>query len=149
MNYHVSYVSFDNMPAVIGGAMYHLADAIKLSGGRHDKESVLQDLAAGNNQLWIAYDDFGNIDGALTTSVEEYPGRKMLNILFCGGENLEDWHSQMLDLLYSSAKDNGCNGIELVGRKGWERFLSKHGWQTQNIFCQIMFPETEEKRNAA
>lgn len=149
MKHSVSYVSMGDMPSVISAAMFHLADAIELSRGRHDKESVLKDLAEGITQLWIAYDDFGSVDGALITRIEEYPGRKMMGFMFIGGKNIDDWSSQMLELLYKSAKDNKCDGCELVGRKGWERFLGRFGWETRHVFCEIIFPETEEKRNAA
>ena len=122
-----------------------LEPAITLSGGRDDMSSVWKQLLAGQFQLWMAFEDEDNTPkGALVTRIEHYPLKKMINYLYIGGDDLKEWHKDMLAIVEKFAKENGCQGMELVGRKGWERFLKECGWEAKHIICERFFDEDEE-----
>ena len=75
----------------------------------------------------------------------------MLNLLFCGGEDLEGWHENVLVLLEQYARDHGCSGMELIGRAGWKKFLQKNGWSATYLVCERNFDKEalEEEEEAA
>jgi hypothetical protein len=128
-----------------------IQSAIDRSGGRQTFKSVRDSVAEGRYQLWMAFDEMNSPIGALVTQIEFYPGRKMLNYLFIGGRELVDWHIEMLDSLERFAKEQECDGMELVGRVGWERYMRKFGWGASHVVIERMFEddEEEEKQDAA
>ena len=125
-----------------------IQSAIDRSGGRQTFKSVRDSVAEGRYQLWMAFDEMNTPIGALVTQIEFYPGRKMLNYLFIGGRELVDWHIEMLDSLKRFAKENRCDGMELVGRKGWEKYMKKFGWGASHIVIEHMFEDAEEEEEA-
>ena len=126
-----------------------LASALERSDGRHDFMSIMAGLGTGRYQLWMAFDEMNSPIGALITTIERYPLMDMLNLLFCGGESLENWHEEMLEVLERFAKENGCDGMELVGRYGWKPFLEKFGWEASYLVCQRTFEIEEEQKDVA
>ena len=90
--------------------------------------------------------------GALVTRIEQYPLKKMINYLYIGGDDLKEWHQDMLAIVEKFAREKDCQGMELVGRKGWDRFLKECGWKAKHIICERFFDEEEaeqEKLNVA
>lgn len=134
---------------VVKDAERMLMPALERSNGRFDFKSVLAMIETGHNQLWFAFDTENNPVGALVTVIEQYPLRKMLNLLFCGGTDLEDWHEEMLDILEAYGRKHGCDGMELVGRYGWKPFLEKFGWEASYLVCQRTFEIEEEQKEVA
>jgi len=97
----------------------------------------------------MAFEDEDTPLGALVTRLEEYPNARMLNYLYVGGDDMASWHQEMLDSLERFAKDNDCAGMEIIGRKGWERFMKKFGWETKHIVCEKFFTDKEKEDVAA
>jgi len=126
-----------------------LAPAVALSSGREDLSTVWTRLITEQYQLWMFFDEENEPEGALVTRVEEYPLKKLLNLLFIGGENLEGWHRELLSTLEDYAKDHDCAGMETVGRMGWKRFLKDFGWETTHIVCEKTFDVIEEEQQDA
>ena len=65
-------------------------------------------------------------DGAAVFWFNDYPQRKLLRIWLYGG-NMPSIE-QVLDAAQKHAERLECDGIELDGRKGWERILKSHGF---------------------
>jgi len=65
-------------------------------------------------------------DGAAVFFFHNYPQKRLLRIWLYGG-NLPSIE-QVLDAAHEHAKRLQCDGIELDGRKGWERILKPHGF---------------------
>lgn len=149
MTHKVSIIPQAVLDVVDADARKMLAPAVERSGGRHTVDSVMASIYGGYNALWFAFNDDGKSVGALVTEIETYPNRTMLNLIFCAGDDLEDWHEEMLDILEKYGRDNGCDGMELIGRYGWKKFLQKHGWEASYLVCQMSFDKEEEKRDAA
>jgi hypothetical protein len=143
---------------VPGNKLYEVEDdvfdllqpAIDLTNGRFSRDSYATDILSGKSQLWIAFDpDTLKIEAAIITHVETYPHRTMLCWALCGGVNVDKWHHPMNDLLDNFRENMGCDGSEMVGRKGWSRFMKQHhGWSECFRFLEYM-PDAEEKRNVA
>lgn len=127
----------------------HLAKSIEMTHGRENMTVIWEALLKEERQLWMFFDEDNNAEGALVTRIEYYPLKKMLNLMFIGGENIEAWHEELLETLEKYAKESDCAGLETIGRKGWERFLKKFDWDAAYMVCEKNFDEVEEQEDAA
>ena len=51
------------------------------------------------------------------------------------------WRDAMLQTLEKWAIDNSCDGMEMTGRKGFEKILKPHGWTPEYAVFEKMFEE--------
>jgi len=116
-----------------------LEPAVEMSGGRYDIESVEYLVKNGFNQLWVMYDDDDKIRIAFTTAIENYPRRRMLAITFLGGDDFVNNIGIVDDTLSEWAIAHGCDGAEIMGRKGWERALSPFGFKASYVTVEKEF----------
>jgi hypothetical protein len=145
----VSLVPMEVLPRILPEAMDMLAPAIDMSGGRWAVEDVAAAIAAGQSQLWLAFTSDDIPIAALVTRIEDYPQRRMLSVLFTGGEELKFWHQEMLDALEEFGAACGCEGLELTGRHGWKKFLAEYGWEAKYVVCEKTIAAPEENRDVA
>ena len=115
------------VPTALGAAAWkdaapHLASAILRAGGRYLEGDIPACLDSGEMQLFLALGASGPIAAALT-SVVTYPSSRRLAILFCGGRQMRRWLTPGLAAIEEWAREQGCDGIEIFGRKGWARAL--------------------------
>lgn len=115
----------------------YLAGSIQYTYGRFELEDILTAITDHDHQLWVAFDEERDY-GAVVTNFMEYPRKKYVNLVFAGGFDLYRWKGAMLELLQHWAYDNGCDGIELIGRPGWSKIF-KHDDYKQ-IGCVFELP---------
>lgn len=96
--------------------------AAERSGGRYTVETIKSDLDIGNLQLFVAVEN-GEVFAACTTQIAEYPNAIWLCVVHCGGSRLEEWLKLGYGVIEDWARDNGCIGVEIFGRKEWARAL--------------------------
>jgi hypothetical protein len=121
----VSYVPPDLIDPVWPRAGALLMKGLEYAGGRYEIEDVYREIMQYQQHLWIVFDTKDrNIVAAATTRIVEYPRKRMLCGIFLGGERLGEWADLYLDVLAKFEKDLGCDGLEFIGRKGWERALA-------------------------
>tara|TARA_R110000824_G_scaffold30128_17_gene99443 strand:- start:1190 stop:1639 length:450 start_codon:yes stop_codon:yes gene_type:complete len=149
MTHTVSIIPRSVLNVVQGDAMRLLEPAVDRSDGRHNISTVWAAIEEGHYALWLAFDANNTPVGSLVTRLEEYPLKNMLNLLFCGGAELEEWHEAMLDTLEVYAKEHKCDGMELIGRPGWKPFLKKHGWGSGHLVVERTFEIEEEQKEVA
>lgn len=115
--------------------------------GRATELSIYQELVKNICQLWVAFDENdGNKPVAfVVTRINEWPARKMLTYEYIGAEDnmLGSWFDDMSQLTERYAKELGLDGVESVGRPGWEKILKKMGWQRRFVVYERMFSEEE------
>jgi hypothetical protein len=122
--------------AVPANCVWQIEDAIrplikKLGvhmGNRFDEETLIETLKEGKMSLWISFNEEGLIRAFAATAIHEYPLRKVFSCIFCAGEKMDEWADDMMSMLMSYARDNGCRSIELTGRPGWTRYLKRYGF---------------------
>lgn len=115
----------------------YLCAAVSRDDGQSTIGSVYSDLKTGHSQLWIARVD-NDIVCACVTDIVQYPASKRLLIKYCGGQLMTVW-IDFIETIKGFAKAEGCDSVEVVGRKGWEKVLHKYGFDAiQSIFrCKI------------
>jgi hypothetical protein len=112
--------------------------AAEYTYGRFHEEDIY-DLVSQrqDHHLWIAFEEGPVYRGAVVTSFTEYPGKRVLAMQFCGGEQISEWKGPMLALLRRWAKDTKCDAIEFTGRKGWVKLFANDGSRVHWVTCEL------------
>jgi|TARA_R100000988_G_C3893079_1_gene113766 hypothetical protein len=129
----VSYVPREYINSCWKQVEGYLKKATEYTHGRYEVEDLYLAVCEFGHLLWIAFDE-KEIKGAVITNVIVYPKKTYLCLAFCGGKEFSTWKDPMLQMLRNWAKDNGCQGLEAVGRKGWTKVFKHQGhkflWDT-------------------
>lgn len=62
-------------------------------------------------------------EACAVTTVQTFPRAKVCMILLCGGENMKAWIHHVDDIC-DWARKQGCDAVEIPGRRGWKRVLN-------------------------
>jgi hypothetical protein len=106
-----------------------LDPATATSRGRHDIASLHAEIERGMQLLWVMFIGDDEMVGAFTTSVFRYPKRSVVAISFLGGEKVFQYREEVIDAVSKYAIEMNCNGIEVVGRRGWLKVLGPSGFE--------------------
>lgn len=123
----VSAVPPDGIQFIKDQVLGQLAPVSRYTNGRYLAEDMVRLCEAGSSALFIAFEPDGaervDVMGAVVVALNQYPRRKVLFVQFVGGDRTRLWRQNMYELLKRFALDNGCDGIEGVGRIGWLRWF--------------------------
>lgn len=97
---------------------------------RYDPEDVKESVRNGWRQLWLLVPDMACV---WVTQIDTYPRSKVLHIFLIAGRMPPDW-KQVLFHVEQWGKAQGCQSVELKGRKGWVRRLPDY--QVPRVFMQ-------------
>lgn len=112
-----------------------IARACKRTWGRYEAEDIKPLLLNRDAQLWVSLRD-GVIEAAAVTEITVYPHLKVCRLFLCSGKRREHW-LVFEPTVEAWAKSQGCEGFEIIGRRGWARVL-RH-WQMANIILYKEF----------
>lgn len=106
--------------------------------GLYTVDGVIKKIMEGRSSLWLAYKGpERQIVGAFTVVVMHYERKKRLLLHQCGGEGVEEWIPEGWKVLRPWAIENGYDGAEIIGRKGWSKlfpeFNSEWVWLTYDL----------------
>lgn len=101
-----------------------LERALRVGGGTHTPADISAEVAAGRMQAWVRNDSL------VVTEIVHYPRVAVANIVIAVGA-LEDVMALQPDI-EEFARQQGCNALRMVGRKGWAAVLPKHGWKADH-----------------
>lgn len=126
----ITQIPTDHVESSWGKAAKLLEPAVKKSRERWSMESLYCHLRIGSADLWFAYeDDTKKVVGAAVTTVREFPTRKVMEIVFLGGKELDAWISEGMRVFREYALTLNCDGIEVVGRHGLLKKLKAEGFE--------------------
>ena len=103
-----------------------LQRAIDLNDGDFDGNHVFERLMEDTMQLFIGYNTDDIIYAAVTELIP-YQHNKALRIILMGGKQINSWVDTKI--FEKFGKLEGCNRIEIVGRKGWVKKLMSRGYK--------------------
>jgi hypothetical protein len=106
----------------------HLSRAAEYTYGRYEPEDIFDAVVSGEVHLWVVLDD-EDIIGVTVTRLWQYPRKKCLDLVFLAGNGGFSWKDEMLSVLQSWARDNGCDVIEASGRTGLARAFKDDGYR--------------------
>lgn len=88
---------------------------------------VVKQLAAGEMQLWVHLDDCsGRIICAVVTRITRWPASTICVVRLMGAIDGDRQWLPSLDVIEEWAAAQGCDAVEIHGRKGWERLLPNY-----------------------
>jgi len=125
--HYLHYIHPDNIDQYWFLVEHKLGKAIKYADDKYTAESVFRMLKAREMQLWIVKKDYDFSEVAVT-QVVKYPNKKVLVMMFVGGENV-DAYKHLIDEIKRFARFNGCESIEFYGRHGWIKKVHELGFE--------------------
>ena len=96
--------------------------------GRMIAADVLHNLIINHYHLWIIEKE-DTIKAIAITEFMKYPRKTVLLINFISGDKLSEWVEELDRVLVKFSKETGCDFLEACGRAGWERKVTRLGWQ--------------------
>ena len=123
-------VSVNDVELVWPVAQPLLQKAINYNDGDFDSDHVFFRLQQQTMQLFIGYNPKDVIYAAVTEIIP-YQKRKSLRIVLMGGKDIDSWVDTKIFERF--AKVQGCDRIEIVGRKGWIKKLKTRGYQQKHF----------------
>jgi hypothetical protein len=84
-------------------------------------DEVEDAVTSGQALLWLVWKE-PEILGAAVTQVVATQKSRICIIVACGGENLRLW-LPLVTKIESYAREEGCDAVRILGRKGWMRVL--------------------------
>ena len=103
----------------------HIESANEYSAGEMAPFDMALLAMVEKAHIWLTVDQDDNIASVIVTRFIQQTRRKTMLIQSCGGSigGWAAWGKQHHDTLVDFAKSNGCDSIQVWGRKGWERRL--------------------------
>jgi hypothetical protein len=97
---------------------HHIEAALAYSGDTHSLLHVVDAIKDGSAQF------FPLENSVIVTEIVDYPKRAVCRIWLAGGDMDELVEAEKS--IVEWAKGHGCDGMEIIGRKGWERQLKDY-----------------------
>lgn len=97
---------------------HHIEAALAYSGDTHSLLHVVDAIKDGSAQF------FPLENSVIVTEIVDYPKRAVCRIWLAGGEMDELIEAEKSIVKW--ARSHGCDGMEIIGRKGWERQLKDY-----------------------
>lgn len=105
--------------------------ALAYGGGTHTFDDVVDLVLSGRAQLWPGEAAVG------VTEIVVYPRKRVLHCFLAAGEM--DELLVMMDYAKQWGASQGCSGMTMSGRMGWQRVLNKHGWKPVLVTMETEF----------
>lgn len=135
MTYRVYLVPPSEVSEYWPEAIDLLRPAIEQSGGRMTEKDVLHDIITGVEHLWIIFEDEAVV-AACSTTINVYPSKRVLNVLFLGGDGFNNWVGELDQKLSEFCLFVNCSAMELIGRRGFKRAVQQLGWTEEYTLFQ-------------
>jgi hypothetical protein len=102
----------------------YLEKVFEYSAGRLDLADTLETIKSGMAEVLLVWDPTINrVFAVIVAEARHYPQRKVYSLGLCGGEDLNLWAERIWPALQHVAREKGYDQIEIVGRRGWARFI--------------------------
>lgn len=98
----------------------------------YTKQSIWMSVQSGQWQVWGAGHD-GSVRLVLFTQIAFYPAAKVLQGIILLGNSFDESVDALWASLEHFARQESCERVEVVARKGFERKLSKYGLRSYGV----------------
>lgn len=109
-----------------------IATALKLDGGRISINDIKDAVEDKEMQLWALHD--GELKAVMVTEIVDYKQLRAIRIVTVSGHSMDSWLDVLIDTVSRWGAEKGAHVIEFVGRKGWEKTLTKKGFGDTQVF---------------
>jgi len=123
----ISFVPIKHIGPLWKQVEKYLDKPLAIDGYAYTSQDVLNSLINGKMQLWISWSrKEEKVEAAIVTEIVDYPQKRACRYFLAGGENMKSWFKKMKHEIEQWAKLNKCQQVELVGRKGWTKWLKDY-----------------------
>ena len=144
--YKISVLTPEQAVGVWDQVEPYIEQVVDITYGRATSAETLNRVLQEQANLWVVYDPTDlKIVGIILTKVNQYAATKLLTVEMLAGDVFDQWIDQANDSLIIFAKHFDCNGLELIGRRGWVKKLKRLHWEEKYTTCQLMFEEPNGK----
>lgn len=98
----------------------HLLKSTRRAGGAYEPVDLLRGAFVGQFGIWIC-EVGGAIQGAVVTEIRQYPRKRVVDVIFGGGNNMTTWIKPLVLAIDRHAREAGCEAVVCIGRPGWLR----------------------------
>jgi hypothetical protein len=130
MTFAPENIDTDTWPAI------HAVLAPALAHADTPAPELIDLLLANMAQLWVLRKG-GDPIAAAVTELRPSPRGVVVHGMLLAGENMDDWIDDALACVKRHARDVGAIGIEIIGRDGWERLLTRKGWKRSAVTMRL------------
>jgi len=102
--------------------------ALAITPGRWGAGDIFMQSSEGHQGLWVVMKE-DQVIAAFTTRIYEVPQARVCSVEWVGGEQMELWADQAVEIIEDYGRAAGCNKVEGHGRMGWSKLMKKHDWK--------------------
>jgi hypothetical protein len=100
---------------------------LEIDGYAYKSKDIFDSIINQKMQLWISWNVKNkNVEAAIITEIIQYPQFRSCRYFLAGGNNMKSWFNLMKEQIELWSIKNKCQRIELVGRKGWVKWLKDY-----------------------
>ena len=115
-------------------------EALIYSGSHTDSEFVLQALKENKFQLWIVWDKDkqgvqNQYKGVVVTEIVQRKLKKSCHIFIMTGNSRNQWQ-HLISVIEDFAKNNQCDGMEIISRPGWQKILQNYNYRRTHVVLE-------------
>ena len=103
-----------------------LVSELEYADGKFNLKSIKDGLKLTELQLWVVKQG-DEISMSVVTQLVNYPAKKVMLILFLGGENFDEF-KHLASMIFEFAEYWECESVEIYGRTGWKKKLKDLGF---------------------
>ena len=106
------------------------------SKGRESVVDLLNGIAEQRYQLWLWHRHAELRAIAVTEVLVHAGGAKVCRIRICTGRDRHEWLAEGMEAIADWALRIGCQAVEPVCRRGWERELRRLGYRCTHLVME-------------
>jgi len=106
----------------------------KRSKGKESVARLHEGLLAEELQLWVWW--HGELRALAVTEIVQYPGTRRLRVRIVTGRDRHEWYAASLAAMEAWAAEIGCDAVEPICRRGWERDLRALGYRCDHLIME-------------
>ena len=77
----------------------------------------------------LMIEENNKILSVITLELVNKPAKRVMCIMTAGGEALDRWLPEIMEVIYKIAKEQQADSISINGRKGWLKILEKYNYK--------------------
>ena len=112
-----------------------LAAVEQRADGRETVADLRHWLEQGALQLWVWMEEDDSVTGVLITEIINQARARICRLRVCTGRDPKRW-LPFVSVIEAWAKEQGCQGMEPIGRPGWAKLLAPLGYRVTH---QVMW----------
>ncbi len=126
-------------PAQIETAWPHIRNHLEFMAASARDKLLAEDIAAlgasGRMNLWVILDDNGALMATLAAEKVTYPRKKIARISGLVGRDRKTWLHHLAEF-EAWAREQGCDGVQIIARKGWAREDALKGYDLTHYLLE-------------